>query len=97
MLFEKTADVPPVARWRALPDWIVVGKSPVPASDAFLQQAAATRIHAFIMALIDGKRSLKEMAVIMEQRQLMPAADAEEAIRGFLIKMHDDARRYAGF
>ncbi|MEM1263136.1 MAG: hypothetical protein AAGH76_12125 [Pseudomonadota bacterium] len=95
--FSKTAPVQVVPRWRALPDWIVIGKSPVPASDEFLQQAAATRIHAFIMALIDGRRSLKEMASIMEQRQLMPAADAEEAIRGFLIKMYDDARRYAGF
>ena len=95
--FDKTATVTPKERWRALPDWIVVGKSPVPATDAFLQQAAATRIHAFIMALIDGRRSLREMAAIMEQKQLMPAADAEDAIRGFLIKMFDDARRYSGF
>ncbi|MEM8983475.1 MAG: methyltransferase domain-containing protein [Pseudomonadota bacterium] len=95
--FTKTATVQVVPRWRALPDWIVIGKTAVPASDEFLQQAAATRIHAFIMALIDGKRSLKDMASIMEQRQLMPAAEAEDAIRGFLIKMYDDARRYSGF
>ncbi len=94
--YDKSKDVKPNARWRALPDWIVVGKTPVPASEAFLQQAAATRIHAFIMALIDGKRSLEEMAAIMEQQNLMPAADAIVAIRGFLIKMHDDARRYSG-
>ncbi|MEO1037119.1 MAG: methyltransferase domain-containing protein [Pseudomonadota bacterium] len=97
MRFDKTSDAAVVPRWRALPDWIVIGKTPVPASDAFLSQAAATRIHAFIMALIDGRRSLQDMASIMQQRGLMPAADAEEAIRGFLIKMHDDARRYSGF
>ena len=53
-----------------------------------------TRIHAFIMTLIDGKRSLKDMAQELEQQQLMPREDAETAIRGFLIKMFEEAGRH---
>ena len=57
----------------------------------------ATRIHAFIMSMIDGKRSLKDMAALMESQKLMPKAEAEEAIRGFLIKMYDEASSGGGY
>ncbi|MEO0996230.1 MAG: methyltransferase domain-containing protein [Pseudomonadota bacterium] len=92
---EKTAAAADVPRYRALPDWLVTGKAPVPAGRSFQVQAASTRVHAFIMALIDGRRSLNDMAAIMEQRGLMPADQARDAIRGFLIKMYDDSKRYS--
>ena len=43
------------------------------------------------MSLIDGKRSLRDMAILMEAQRLMPAKEAEAAIRGFLIKMFEEA------
>lgn len=88
---EKVANAPPVPRQQSLPDWLAKGRGPVPALPSFQSQAMATRIHAFIMSLIDGKRSLKDMARMMEAQQLMPKDEAEEAIRGFLIKMYDEA------
>jgi hypothetical protein len=51
------------------------------------------RIHAFLMSLIDGRRSLKDMAKLVVEQRLMNADEAEPAIRSFLIKMHDDSRR----
>ncbi len=78
---------------RALPDWIVTGKCPVPALSSFQNQAMSTRIHAFIMSLIDGRRSLKDMAREMEAQQLMTRQEGEEALRGFLTKMYDEAGR----
>ncbi len=78
-------------RHQALPEWIVTGREPVPALPAFQSQATSTRIHAFIMSLIDGKRSLRDMAILMEAQRLMPAKEAEAAIRGFLIKMFEEA------
>jgi uncharacterized protein YbaR (Trm112 family) len=75
-----------------LPDWIVKGDSPVPLSESFQMQAASTRIYAFIMSLIDGKRSLQDMAQHMEQQKLMTAAEAESSIRSFLIRMHEDSQ-----
>lgn len=92
----KLADAPRPGRRDALPDWIVTGRAPIPALPAFQTQAMTTRVHAFIMSLIDGRRTLRDMAKVMEQQQLMPYRDAEQALRGFLIKMYDEAQRAQG-
>jgi hypothetical protein len=89
----KRRDVKKVSRYHALPEWLVRGTEPVPLGDSFRSQAAATRIHAFLMTLIDGHRSLKDMAKVVVEQRLMSAAEAEPAIRSFLIKMYDDSRR----
>jgi SAM-dependent methyltransferase len=87
----KVAEVDADKRHQNLPDWIARGREPIPLLPGFQSQAMATRIHAFIMSLIDGKRTLKDMAQMMETQQLMPKDEAETAIRGFLIKMLDEA------
>jgi hypothetical protein len=89
----KQRDVKKVPRYHALPEWLVRGTDPVPLSDAFRSQAAATRIHTFLMSMIDGRRSIKDMAKLVVEQRLMTAAEAEPALRSFFIKMHDDARR----
>jgi hypothetical protein len=89
----KAREAKKAPRYHALPDWIVRGTEPVPLSDAFRTQATATRIHAFLMSLIDGRRSLKDMAKLVVEQRLMNADEAEPAIRSFLIKMYDDSRR----
>ena len=83
-------------RHKALPDWIVTGKDPVPLTQSFRQQAMTTQIYSFIMSLIDGKRTIKDMAAVLESQKLMTRAEAEPAIRAFLTKMYDDAQRTAG-
>ena len=89
----KERQVEQPARHRALPDWIVTGKEPVPLTPSFRTQAMSTQIYSFIMSLIDGKRSLQDMAMILEKQQLMSREEAEPAIRSFLTKMYDDARK----
>ena len=56
-----------------------------------------TQIYAFIMSLIDGKRSIREMAAVLEKQRLMTREEAEPAIRAFLTRMYDDAQRQSGF
>ncbi len=90
---DKARRLEPPLRHAALPDWIVRGTEPVPLSAAFRAQIMTTRIHAFIMSLIDGKRSLKDIARVLAEQRLMTAEEAEPALRSFLIRMHDDARR----
>lgn len=85
------------APYTAMPDWIVTGTQPVPLLPAFESTALSTRIHAFIMSLIDGKRSLRDMARVLVEQRLMSADDAEPALRGFLIKMYEEARQPRGF
>jgi len=83
-------------RHKALPDWIVKGSDPVPLTASFRQQAMTTQIYSFIMSLIDGKRSIKEMAIVLESQRLMTKEEAEPAIRTFLTKMYDDAQKQSG-
>jgi SAM-dependent methyltransferase len=89
----KTRAVPTPARHDSLPDWIVQGRKPIPLLPAFLTQAMNTRMHAFILSLIDGKRTLKDMAQVLEVQRLMPRQEAETALRGFLAKMYEEAKR----
>ncbi len=89
----KSRPVDRPARHRALPDWLVTGNEPVPLTAAFQAQAVSTRIYAFVMSLIDGKRSLHDMAAEFEARQLMPRDEAVAAIRRFLVRMHEDAEK----
>jgi SAM-dependent methyltransferase len=79
-------------RYTALPDWLVQTNRAVPLLEGFRVQAATTRIYAFIMAMIDGHRSVADMATMMEQQRLMPRVEAEPAIRSFLIKMYDESQ-----
>jgi uncharacterized protein YbaR (Trm112 family)/ubiquinone/menaquinone biosynthesis C-methylase UbiE len=92
---ERDAEKP--ERHRALPDWIVTGTEPVPLTPSFRSQAMTTQIYSFIMSLIDGKRTLKDMAVVLEKQKLMTKEEAEPAIRSFLTKMYDDSQRQSGF
>lgn len=89
----KERAVPPPPRHRALPDWLVTGTQPVPLLPAFQEQVLSTRIYAFLMGLIDGRRSLKDMAKLLVDQRLMTREDAEPAVRSFLLRMYDDAGR----
>jgi len=90
---DKAADVKRLARYTALPEWLVTGKDPVPARRDFQTQAAQTRIYAFVMAMIDGKRSIRDMAALMEQQKLMGREEAEASIRSFLLRMYYDSQQ----
>jgi hypothetical protein len=49
------------------------------------------------MSLIDGRRSIKDMAKLLEQQKLMSRSEAEPAIRNFLTRMYEDSQRQSGF
>ncbi len=93
----KERDGDKVDRHKALPDWLVTGKEPVPQSASFRTQAMTTQIYSFIMSLIDGRRSIRDMAAVLEKQKLMTREEAEPAIRSFLTKMYDDSRSQSGF
>lgn len=76
-----------------LPEWLVRSDLPVPALGDFRFQAATARIHAFLMALIDGKRTVADMARLLVEQRLMAPQDAEPAVRNFLTRMYEDAQQ----
>jgi uncharacterized protein YbaR (Trm112 family) len=93
----KKEDTVSPARHKALPDWIVTGRESVPLTQSFKTQATTTRIYGYMMSLIDGKRSIQDMAKIMEEQKLMTRQEAEPAIRTFLTRMYDDSQRQTGY
>ncbi len=86
----KRVAAPP--RHNALPEWLVQANHPVPLLESFKVQAGTTQIYAFIMSMVDGRRSLRDMAALMEERRLMPRNDAEASLRSFFIKMYDESQ-----
>ncbi len=93
----KERDVKAPPRHLALPDWLVTGKEAVPLMQSFRTQAMTTQIYSFIMSLIDGKRSINDMAKVLEKQQLMSRDEAIPAIRAFLTKMFDDANQQSSY
>ena len=91
----KNAKRPP--RAQSLPDWLVKGNEPIPLLPSFQTQALTTRVYAFIMSLIGGRRSLKDIATLMVEQQLLAEAEAEPTLRSFLIRMYDDSQRPTGY
>ncbi len=90
---EKLKPVKRAQRHSALPEWIIERDKPVPLLPSFEMQAMSTRVYALLMGMIDGRRTIREMAAIMEQKRLMTRQDAEPAIRSFLIKMFDESQQ----
>lgn len=93
---DKSRAVARPPRPQALPDWLVEGTRPVPLLPAFQMQAMTTRIYSFIMGLIDGRRSVKDMARLLVDQRLMTREEAEPAVRTFLTRMYDDSQRPPG-
>ena len=73
-----------------LPRWLSKTDQPVPRSDGFVSQITSTRVHAFILGLIDGQRSIKDIASVMEEQQLMPAREAVVAVQQILRVMYNE-------
>lgn len=84
---EKTSEAPPEARTDERPEWLADASRPVPALESFQEQAMATQVHAYLMSLIDGQRSITDIAQVLEQRQLMSAREGVPVVQGFLQKM----------
>ncbi len=45
----------------------------------------------------DGKRTLKDMAEVLESQKLMSRDEAESSIRSFLTRMYDDEQKQTGY
>ena len=49
------------------------------------------RVHAFVGSLVDGRRTLRDIAAVLVSERLMTAEESEPAVRAFLRRLFDDA------
>src|SRR5262245_27584671 len=78
-------------RARVLPDWLLDAGRAVPRTRAFEMQAISSRVHAFLLALINGERSMRDMARMLVEQRLMSSEEAEAQVRLFLTRLHEDS------
>jgi hypothetical protein len=78
-------------RARVLPDWLLQPEKPVPRSPAFEMQAISSRVHAFLLALINGERSMRDMARVLVEQRLMSPQEAEAQVQLFLARLHEES------
>jgi SAM-dependent methyltransferase/uncharacterized protein YbaR (Trm112 family) len=77
---------------RAAPDWLADDDMPVPRLPQVESEALAMRVHTFVASLIDGTRTLREIAAVLVEQRLMVADEAEPAVREFLRGLYASAR-----
>jgi hypothetical protein len=80
-------------RARVLPEWLLQPDKPVPRTPAFEMQAISSRVHAFLLALINGERSMRDMARVLVEQRLMSAQEAEAQVRLFLARLHEESEQ----
>ncbi len=87
----KAGDVPERPRQKLLPTWLLQSDQPVPRTRAFEMQQVSSRIHAFLLALINGERSMRDMARMLVEQRLMSPDEAEANVRLFLARLHEES------
>jgi hypothetical protein len=87
----KSAAAAQTPRARVLPPWLLQPELPVPRTRAFEMQAISSRVHAFLLALINGERSMRDMARMLVEQRLMSADEAEAQVALFLTRLHEDS------
>jgi uncharacterized protein YbaR (Trm112 family) len=75
------------------PPWLRDMSLPVPRSASLALAADASRIQAVLLALVDGQRSVDALARIVAEQGLLPAAQAQSAVRGLLERLHEGEER----
>jgi hypothetical protein len=78
-------------RERVWPEWLRRADVPVPKTPAFEMQAISSRVHAFLLALINGDRSMRDMAKMLVDQRLASPQDAEAQVRLFLTRLYEDS------
>jgi hypothetical protein len=94
---EKVAPPSESPRTRVLPEWLLDATRPIPKTRAFEMQQVSSRVHAFLLAMINGERSLRDMARMLVEQRLMGPDEAESQVKIFLTKLHEDAESRTTF
>jgi hypothetical protein len=87
---EKTGAAEEQPRNRVWPDWLLQAEKPVPRTAAFEMRQVSSRVHAFLLALINGERSMRDMARVLVEQRLASAQEAEAQVRIFLTRLHEE-------
>jgi SAM-dependent methyltransferase len=87
----KIADAERPERTQYLPPWLLDGARPVPDLDEFVVASAHRLLQAQILAAVDGRRSVEEIAQLVAKRYQLQPAEAQGAVRRVLLELYESA------
>jgi len=91
----KTAEAVRLPPARRSPDWLESTDLPVPLLPELAGRQLELRVLAHVASLVDGRRSVRDIARVLVEQRLMAEAEAEPAVRAFLARLHEEARARA--
>ncbi len=86
---EKVVQVPIAAPFEYLPRWIWTPSDPVPENPEFYTLGLAGQIASGLISLIDGKRSISEMAKLVAQEQNMGLEEAQRSLQQLFTSFYE--------
>jgi len=74
------------------PQWLLRTDAAVPLLPDLQARQLELRVLSYLAALVDGRRSVSDVARVLVERRLMTAEEAVPAVRAFLVRLHEEAR-----
>lgn len=84
--------VEPPPPHRNAPHWLERDDVAVPLLPEVESRALAMRVHTFVASLVDGRRTLRDIADVLVRERLMPADESLPAVREFLRRLFAEAQ-----
>jgi uncharacterized protein YbaR (Trm112 family) len=88
----EAAEAPPVHR---VPAWLERTDLPIPLLPEIQGRQLELRVLAHVLSLVDGRRSLRDVARTLVEQRLMTEAEAAPTVRAFLARVHEELRARA--
>jgi len=78
------------------PDWIAHSDRPIPLSVGFQGRQLELRVLTYVASLVDGRRSVRDVARELVAQRLMSESEAEPTVRAFLARLHAESQAGPG-
>ncbi len=89
---EKRAEAEAPAHAQHGPGWLVHTDRPIPLLPEIQGRQLELRVLAYVTSLVDGRRSVGDIARLLVEQRLMSEAEAEPTVRAFLARLHQESR-----
>jgi uncharacterized protein YbaR (Trm112 family) len=76
---------------RAQLPWLADPRHSVPLLPTVADHVLALRVRGYVASLVDGKRSLMDIAARLVEERLLPPAEATGIVRDYLLRLHEEA------
>ncbi len=84
--------VDPPPPHRNAPDWLRREDVPVPLLPQVESEVLAMRVHSYVASLVDGRRTLRDIADVLVRERLMSADESLPMVRAFLERLFAEAQ-----